>query len=228
MALSWETLRDLERSHGEAFFVLDLQAFRRNYNEFLDAFRAIYPRSRIAYSYKTNYIPRLCREVDRMGGYAEVVSGMEYDLALRVGVDPTRIIFNGPYKREDDLERSLLAGSIVNLDADYEVAALEDIARRHPRRQADRGLALQLRARRYPFVAVRVRCRGRWPRQGLRSGSSASTTASSRACIATSRPGSAASAPMPSARGGCSICPRAASGTARRASSTSAAATSAR
>lgn len=140
MALSWETLRDLERRYGEAFFVLDLPAFRKNYNEFLDAFRAIYPRSRIAYSYKTNYIPRLCREVDRMGGYAEVVSGMEYDLALRVGVDPTRIIFNGPYKREDDLERSLLAGSIVNLDADYEVAALEDIARRHPGARLTVGL----------------------------------------------------------------------------------------
>jgi hypothetical protein len=30
MALSWETLRDLERRYGEAFFVLDLPAFRRN------------------------------------------------------------------------------------------------------------------------------------------------------------------------------------------------------
>jgi diaminopimelate decarboxylase len=158
MTLSWETLRELERRYGEAFFVLDLPAFRRNYNEFLDAFRAIYPRSRIAYSYKTNYIPRLCREVDRMGGYAEVVSGMEYDLALRVGVDPTRIIFNGPYKREDDLERSLLAGSIVNLDAEYEVAALEAIARRHPGARLTVGLRCNfalddLRSSRFGFDA---------------------------------------------------------------------------
>lgn len=140
MAFSWETLRDLERRYGEAFFVLDMQGFRKNYNEFLNAFRAIYPRSRVAYSYKTNYIPRLCREVDRMGGYAEVVSDMEYDLALRVGVDPTRIIFNGPYKREDDLERALLAGSIVNLDAEYEVASVEGIARRHPHAKLTVGL----------------------------------------------------------------------------------------
>ena len=116
------------------------QAFRTNYEEFLDAFRAIYPRSQIAYSYKTNYIPRLCWEVDRLGGYAEVVSAMEYDLALRVGVDPARIIFNGPYKSEDDLERALLAGSVVNLDADYEVALVEAIARRHPRATLTVGL----------------------------------------------------------------------------------------
>jgi len=140
MELSWETLRDVERRHGEAFFLLDMDAFRTNYNEFLGAFRAIYPRSRIAYSYKTNYIPRLCREVDRLGGYAEVVSAMEYELALRVGVDPTRIIFNGPYKRADDLERALLAGSVVNLDADYEVALVEDIARRHPQARLTVGL----------------------------------------------------------------------------------------
>ena len=140
MELSWKTLRDLERRHGAAFFLLDLDAFRANYNEFLSAFRAIYPRSRIAYSYKTNYIPRLCREVDRLGGYAEVVSAMEYDLALRVGVDPTRIVFNGPYKREDDLERALLAGSIVNLDAEHEATLVEAIARRQPQARLTVGL----------------------------------------------------------------------------------------
>ncbi len=140
MELSWKTLRDLERRHGAAFFLLDLDAFRANYNEFLSAFRAIYPRSRIAYSYKTNYIPRLCREVDRLGGYAEVVSAMEYDLALRVGVDPTRIVFNGPYKREDDLERALVAGSIVNLDAEHEVALVEAIAQRQPQARLTVGL----------------------------------------------------------------------------------------
>ena len=140
MQLSWKTLHDLERDFGEAFFLLDVQAFRTNYEEFLDAFRTIYPRSQIAYSYKTNYIPRLCWEVDRLGGYAEVVSTMEYDVALRVGVDPGRIIFNGPYKSEHDLERALLAGSVVNLDADYEVALIEAIARRHPRATLTVGL----------------------------------------------------------------------------------------
>lgn len=132
MQLSWKSLNDLEREFGEAFFLLDVQAFRSNYVGFLDAFRSVYPRSQIAYSYKTNYIPRVCWEVDRLGGYAEVVSSMEYDVALRVGVDPKRVIFNGPYKSERDLERALLAGSVVNLDAEYEVDSVEAIARRHP------------------------------------------------------------------------------------------------
>jgi diaminopimelate decarboxylase len=138
--LSSERLSELERNFGEAFFVLDLQAFRTNYDEFLSAFRIIYPHSQIAYSYKTNYIPRLCWEVDKLGGYAEVVSAMEYELACRVGVGPERIIFNGPCKSEQDLERALLAGSLVNLDAEYEVALVERIARRHPRATLNLGL----------------------------------------------------------------------------------------
>jgi diaminopimelate decarboxylase len=138
--LSWEALKELERDFGAAFFLLDLAAFRANYEEFLEAFRSIYPRSRIAYSYKTNYIPRLCSEVDKLGGYAEVVSGMEYELALRIGVDPEGIIFNGPYKSEGELERALLAGSLVNLDAAYELALVEEIARRHPRATLTVGL----------------------------------------------------------------------------------------
>lgn len=140
MQLPWQRLNELERDFGEAFFVLDLQAFRANYAAFLNAFRTIYPRSQIAYSYKTNYIPRLCWEVDQLGGYAEVVSATEYELACRVGVDPERIIFNGPCKSEQDLERALLAGSLVNLDADYEIALIEGIARRHPRARLSVGL----------------------------------------------------------------------------------------
>jgi diaminopimelate decarboxylase len=140
MHLSWQVLHDLEQAYGESFFLLDLQAFRSNYRTFLDAFRAIYPRSQIAYSYKTNYLPRLCSEVDRLGGYAEVVSGMEYELALRVGVDPQRIIFNGPYKDESYLTRALLAGSLVNLDGEHEIAYVEAIARRHPHATLTVGL----------------------------------------------------------------------------------------
>ncbi|HET6520792.1 MAG TPA: hypothetical protein VFG47_13375 [Geminicoccaceae bacterium] len=152
MALEWHTLRGLELEHGEeSFFILDMPAFRRNYWDFLEGFRGIYPRTQIAYSYKTNYIPRLCGEVDRLGGYAEVVSAMEYELARHIGVDPGRIIFNGPYKREGDLERALLAGSVVNLDSECELALVERISDRHP----DAALRVGLRCN-FPLEEGRV------------------------------------------------------------------------
>lgn len=141
LGLSWELLRDLEARYGDSFYILDIQGFQQNYDEFLSAFQRYYAQTQIAYSYKTNYIPQLCKVVNERGGYAEVVSAMEYELALRVGVDPRRIIFNGPYKSESDLERALLAGSIVNLDAWYEVELVERIARRAP----DHTLTIGLR-----------------------------------------------------------------------------------
>lgn len=140
LEISWELLHKLEGEYGDSFFLLDCRAFQDNYQEFLEAFRSIYPNSNIAYSYKTNYTPRLCNYVNALGGYAEVVSSLEYELALRIGVLPQRIIFNGPYKLQADLEKVLLAGSIVNLDCMREVELVEAIARRSPANALSVGL----------------------------------------------------------------------------------------
>ena len=130
--VNWQTLKNLNEEFGDSFYLIDLEKFQQNYRQFLDAFRVVYPNSQIAYSYKTNYTPRLCQIVQTMGGYAEVVSGMEYELALRVGVPAERIIFNGPYKQQTDFEKALLSGSIVNLDAAYEIKWVSELANRFP------------------------------------------------------------------------------------------------
>lgn len=132
MNLSWAELNAIAKLHGESFYLLDLAKFQANYQAFLAAFRDEYVNTQIAYSYKTNYTPRLCQLVQSQGGYAEVVSGMEYDLAIRLGVPPERIIFNGPYKSPADFEQALLKGSVVNLDAAYEVFQLQALAGRYP------------------------------------------------------------------------------------------------
>jgi len=121
MKITWGILEELNHIYGESFYLLDSQKFERNYSEFLKAFRDLYPKTFIAYSYKTNYIPKLCALVDRKGGYAEVVSEMEFDLAIKLGVSPQKIIFNGPYKNEKTIKKCLLGGGIVNLDSFYEI-----------------------------------------------------------------------------------------------------------
>ena len=115
--MDWPFLEQLEADHGDAFYLLDLPAFRRNFNGFLSAFRAIYANTSLGYSYKTNYVPQLCRAAFDQGAYAEVVSSLEYDLALRLGIPADRIIFNGPAKENSYLEKALLAGSLVNVDS---------------------------------------------------------------------------------------------------------------
>ncbi len=129
MNINWDQLEELCNKYGESFYLLDSKKFEQNYDEFLGMFRDIYPKTFIAYSYKTNYTPKLCSIVDRKSGYAEVVSEMEYDLAIKLGVSPKNIIVNGPYKNKQTLEKFLLDGSIVNLDSFNEVTIVEKIAK---------------------------------------------------------------------------------------------------
>ncbi len=129
MKLTWQILNSLEKRFGPAFYLYDAAAFKANYLEFLTAFKQYYHTTAIAYSYKTNYLPRLCRQVDKLGGYAEVVSGMEYDLAVKIGVPPAKIIFNGPYKSPADLKKALLDGALVNLDSEAEADMIKAVAR---------------------------------------------------------------------------------------------------
>ncbi|HEV8620730.1 MAG TPA: alanine racemase, partial [Nitrospiraceae bacterium] len=140
MELSRVILNVLEREYGDSFYIVDLDAFMANYHRFLRAFRSLYPNTNIAYSYKTNYTPRLCQMVKEWGGYAEVVSRMEYDLARRLGVKPERIIFNGPYKSRDDMELALKLGSTVNLDSPYQVEIVDELARSFRNRQLVVGI----------------------------------------------------------------------------------------
>ena len=130
--LDWGEADALAAEHGESFFLLDEALFRKNFADFRAAFTQHYPDVQIGYSYKTNYTPFLCRIVDELGGYAEVVSEMEFSLARRLGVAGPRIIFNGPYKARAAFEEALLTGATVNLDSLRDVEMLEAIAPSHP------------------------------------------------------------------------------------------------
>ncbi|MBE6331115.1 MAG: pyridoxal-dependent decarboxylase [Bacteroidales bacterium] len=132
MEINSKIIKKLQADYGEAFYLLDSAQFRQNFTELKAAFNAIYPRSNIAYSYKTNYTPKLCRIVNEMGGYAEVVSEMELEIARRVGCAANRIIWNGPIKNVTVMEQFLLDGGTVNIDSCEELDVVRGIGQRHP------------------------------------------------------------------------------------------------
>lgn len=117
MNINSKIIRNLREEYGEAFYLLDSEQFKKNFLELKDTFSAIYPNFNIAYSYKTNYTPKLCKIVNELGGYAEVVSEMETELALRCGVYPKNIIWNGPVKNLEKLKEYLNMGVTVNIDS---------------------------------------------------------------------------------------------------------------
>lgn len=143
VALSYQQLMDIEKQGGSAFYFLDLDKLRRNYYELEQAFTKRYPHCQIAYSFKTNYAPKICETLKKLGCWAEVVSEMEYDIATqRVGYDPTNIIVNGPVHEPQFIERALIEGALFNVDAWYLLDQVKDICQRHPNRQFRIGIRL--------------------------------------------------------------------------------------
>lgn len=112
-----KNISQLVDEFGESFYLLDTDVFISNYNELLSSFRKYYPNTNIAYSYKTNYIPKLVSTVNLLGGFAEVVSEMELELALRIGVPYNKIVWNGPVKSISKEMEFLVCGGVVNIDS---------------------------------------------------------------------------------------------------------------
>lgn len=134
MIINAQIIKKLKLEYGDSFYLLDSEQFKMNFAELKNVFSAIYPNFNIAYSYKTNYTPKLCKIIDELGGYAEVVSEMELEIALRLGVVPEKIIWNGPIKNPVTLESFLISGGTVNIDSFEELGMVKEIVLKYPKR----------------------------------------------------------------------------------------------
>ncbi|MBE5800683.1 MAG: pyridoxal-dependent decarboxylase [Clostridiales bacterium] len=138
--LDYDTLNRIGQSYGETFYLLDTDRYALNFRELHQAFSSRYAKFAIAYSYKTNYIPAICKCLNTLGGYAEVVSHMEWEIARRCGVPADKVIFNGPYKNPQAVEALLAEGGIVNVDSLSELPLLETVAAAHPDKKLRMGI----------------------------------------------------------------------------------------
>jgi diaminopimelate decarboxylase len=136
--LAWDgvDLQGLAERFGTPLHVVNRAHLERDYRAFHDAFAAHFPRVDVGYSYKTNPLPGVLEALHAAGATAEVISHFELWLALRLGVPPDRVIFNGPGKTREGLELALRAGvKLVNLDGLTELELAESVAAAVGRRQ---------------------------------------------------------------------------------------------
>ncbi|PKP53678.1 MAG: diaminopimelate decarboxylase [Bacteroidetes bacterium HGW-Bacteroidetes-1] len=127
--LEENAVKDLISEYGSPLFVISETKIRKNYSASRQAFETRYPRVQFAWSYKTNYLDAICNIYHQEGSWAEVVSGFEYDKAIRNGVNGSKIIFNGPDKSEEDLRKAVTNNSLIHIDHLDELYLLQDIAR---------------------------------------------------------------------------------------------------
>lgn len=125
------------------FYIFDKDGFIKNYKLFEKEMRNFYPNYLISYSYKTNYTPYICEIVKELGGYAEVVSDMEYSLAKKIGYSNDKIVYNGPAKGEK-LYEHLLNNGIINIDSIDEAERIAEFTKKHLKHKFKVGLRINL------------------------------------------------------------------------------------
>jgi len=109
-------VKTLISEYGSPLFVLSEKQIRRNYQNATRIFKTRYPKVQFAWSYKTNYMDAVCRIFHQEGSWAEVVSGFEYEKALKNGVPGNKIIFNGPDKTDEQLVTAARNNSLIHID----------------------------------------------------------------------------------------------------------------
>ncbi|WP_206312955.1 alanine racemase [Streptomyces sp. JB150] len=88
--------------------------------------------SELYYSLKANPHPAVVSALYALGCRAEVSSPGELDAALEAGVPPADILYTGPGKRDEDLDKALGAGvRDFAVDSEYGITQLDGAAARH-------------------------------------------------------------------------------------------------
>ncbi|MBZ4408121.1 pyridoxal-dependent decarboxylase [Myxococcus sp. MISCRS1] len=151
LSLEGVALKSLVQRFGSPLHVVHLAALQRNVERFLAVPPGRAGGCEVFYSYKTNPIPGVLEVLHGMGVGAEIISAYELWLALRLGVAPERIVYNGPVKSEASVREAIGRG--IQLLAANHAEELGLFAR----------VAAELDQR--PRVAVRVSTDSGWAAQ---------------------------------------------------------------
>lgn len=120
---------ELADEYGTPLYVVNEKRLQENYDYFFKAFQSRYPHIEVFYSYKTNCIPGVLEVLHKRGAKAEVISGYELWLALKLGISPDSIVFNGPNKSVEELETAIRHGiKLIMADSIAEIERIDRIA----------------------------------------------------------------------------------------------------
>jgi diaminopimelate decarboxylase len=120
----------LVKKFGTPIFIFSEKELLNSYKRFKSLFSYYYPKIIIAYSYKTNYTPYICKCLKKLGAWAEVTSLFELKIAEKVGYS-SKIIFNGPCKTKEELTEAMKLDSIINVDSVSELNEIINLGKKH-------------------------------------------------------------------------------------------------
>jgi len=147
----------LAERYGTPLYVYSRATLERHWHAFD---RALEGRDhRVCYAVKANGNLGLLDVLARLGSGFDIVSVGELERCLRVGADPSRIVFSGVAKRADEMDRALAAGiGCFNVESGQE---LERLAERAAAFGAPAPVAIRVNPdvdpRTHPYIATGLR-----------------------------------------------------------------------
>jgi len=122
-------LVELAGRYGTPLFVFDEATLVSNFERFRRAFESLYPKVLVCYSVKTNNNLAICKILREKGAYAEVSSALDLHIALKAGFPGERIIYDGPFKPADALEKAIKEHVLlINCESLAELERLNRVA----------------------------------------------------------------------------------------------------
>jgi diaminopimelate decarboxylase len=129
LACDGVSLAKIARDHGTPAWIYSHGLLEARYREFAAAFEGLEPL--ICYALKANSNQAVIATFAGLGAGADIVSAGELARALAAGVPPSKIVFAGVGKTEDEMAIALDSGILqFNVESEPELEALARIAKR--------------------------------------------------------------------------------------------------
>ncbi|OAE18565.1 hypothetical protein AXG93_1923s1210 [Marchantia polymorpha subsp. ruderalis] len=101
------------------FYLYSQSQLTRNYQAYQQALEGL--PSIIGYAIKANNNYKILEHFANLGSGAVLVSGNELKMALKAKFDPTRCVFNGNGKLQEELNLAAEHGVLVNIDSEFDL-----------------------------------------------------------------------------------------------------------
>ncbi len=112
---------------GTPFYCYSTATLARHYKVFAEALSGL--DATICFAVKSNANLAVIRTLVNLGAGCDVVSGGELRLALKAGVDPSKIVFSGVGKTVEELQLAVSTGiGQVNVESEAELEMLSRVA----------------------------------------------------------------------------------------------------
>jgi diaminopimelate decarboxylase len=110
------------------FYLYSYEILKSNYYNYVNAFSDV--DLLICYACKANSNIGILRALGKLGSGADILSQGELIRAIKAGIPPEKIVFNGNGKTKEELEYALDTGVFIfNVDSPAELFTLNEVAR---------------------------------------------------------------------------------------------------